>query len=249
MSRTENLRLLFAALLASGVAYNAHATDGELTILETHETQCTVASSTLTNWTETCVIPLYNPAAHSGSVLDEVMVTLTGVASSEVSITATTDALLNPSSGVPPTATNPQGIAGATISAAWSVGGSSLSLDAFPTSAIVSGSDVPIAPGAPVDLADLSGSDDAMLTAHDDDTSIYLDTTSDGSGTFTIDLSANGFGQNPFTSGGNLTISKETMAGASLVVQYKTHEPLPEPASNLMAAFACTALLSLRRRR
>ena len=100
MDMTKTSKLLGAIGMA--LAALAGTANAQLIVLETHETQCVVADTTLTPWTFECNVPLYNPANHGGSLLEEVMVTLEGTATSNVDVTATNDVILNPSTGLPP---------------------------------------------------------------------------------------------------------------------------------------------------
>lgn len=241
MYRTQISTFLLASVVLVSAAGISHGQT--LTVLEEHSVQCDV-SSMLTNWESTCQIPLYDPADHSGSLLDSVMVTLVGSARSTVDVTASTDTTLNPSV-LPPGTVNPAGRVGAVVSAAWDVGGTALSLSAFPESPIANSQDILIAADQMTTLTDLSGTDDTVLTTNGiANTDIYL-----GDGTFDVTLGADGYGQNPFASGGNLTLTQETQASAQLIVQYKTFEPLPEPAAGFMAAFGFIGALGMRRRR
>lgn len=251
MHRTKRSIFFLAGgvLAASWFATANGQVADELTILETHEVQCVVSSDTLTNWEDTCEIPLYNPADHGGSQLDSVMLTLFGSATSVVDITANTATTLNPAS-VRPSISNPGGIAGAIVTAGWTAGGNALTINAFPESAIVNTQDLALAANEMRTLADLSGSDQATLTTSGvDNTDVYVDTSTTGDGTFSVTLSAIADAQPPYSSGGNFTLEQSTIAGAQFVVQYKTLQPLPEPSAGLMASFAFLGVLGLRRRR
>ncbi len=242
MDMTKTSKLLGAIGMA--LAALAGTANAQLIVLETHETQCVVADTTLTPWTFECNVPLYNPANHGGSLLEEVMVTLEGTATSNVDVTATNDVILNPSTGLPP-GVDANGSAGATVTSNWTVGGQSLTLSAFPTSDVVSTQDIPLAGGNTAALADLFGTDSTMATTTGTaNTAIYL-----GTGDFQVGLSGTGFGQPPFSAGGNVGFEQVTDAGARFTVQYKTAEVLPEPSAGLMALFGCIGLLGIRRGR
>ena len=244
---TQSLSFVAGSIAAALMATSVFGQT--LTILETHVGECVVPDSTLTNWDQICEIPLYNPDDHAGSLLDSVMVTLIGTSTSQVEVMANTDTTLNPSV-LPPLISNPEGVVGATVSASWTVGGSALALNAIPVSPIVETQDVPLAANEMTVLANLSGNDEAILTTNGvTNTAVYLDPTVDGTGTFNVSLSAVGFGQPPFSSGGNLDLGQATDAGAQFMVQYKTYEVLPEPSAGLMAAFAFLGILGMRRKR
>lgn len=205
------------AVLAGTV--NAQA----LTVLETHT--CTFPT-TLTSWESTCQIDFFD----GPGVLEEVMVTLDGGAESDVIIAAVTDANVD------------RGEVGADITASWSISGQNLSLNALPTGDFAPPA-FTVAGGVTQTVADINGTDQAVLTqtgASNPAVSLY-----NGTGTFDVDVAANGF-IDARIRGGNNSTEQKTDAFATLTVQYKG---TPEPSGSLMAGFALLGLVGFRRRR
>ena len=214
---------------AIGIALTLMATaaSAQLTVLETHT--CTFPV-TLTSWQSSCQVDLYD----GSGVLEEVMVTLDGGAESELT--------LENQSGS--NATVLDGFVGANIAAAWTISGQNLSLNALPTGTFAPPS-LTIPGNSTTTLADVSGTDTDMLTNNgvaNPAVTIY-----NGTGTFTVDVNADGVLSN-LISGGNVALDQDTEAFATFTVQYKG-TPEPNLSPSLLSAFALAGIAGFRRRR
>lgn len=180
-----------------------------------------------TPWDTVISLPQYNPDNYGGSVLEEIMFTLDGEASSTVDLTAITESnVLEGDVGAFLTATNTD---------------LGLSLNALPRGTYAPPI-ITAAAGSTTTLANVTGQDQDMLTLSGPDMDPYI-----GSGSFTVDLNAIGTASQSLA-GGNLDVSHRTQAFGVLTVQYKVGEIVPEPTSISMLVFGLLGLAGFRRR-